>query len=76
MVPSAGLCTTVVWASWGEVGDTLPCREGMGRGAPGKMPGNNNLFHDDKHTTKQTHVHTPKQSTGATAQRLWSIYGD
>lgn len=29
LVPSAGLCTTVVWASWGEVGDTLPCREGM-----------------------------------------------
>lgn len=29
-MPSAGLCTTVVWASWGEVGDTLPCREGMG----------------------------------------------
>lgn len=29
-VPSAGLCTTVVWASWGEVGDTLPCREGDG----------------------------------------------
>lgn len=28
LVPSAGLCTTVVWASWGEVGDTLPCREG------------------------------------------------
>lgn len=30
LVPSAGLCTTVVWASWGEVGDTLPCREGDG----------------------------------------------
>lgn len=30
LVPSAGLCTTVVWASWGEVGDTLPCRDGMG----------------------------------------------
>lgn len=28
-MPSAGLCTTVVCASWGEVGDTLPCREGM-----------------------------------------------
>lgn len=45
LVPSAGLCTTVVWASWGEVGDTLPCREGDGSereedggvaGAPGK----------------------------------------
>lgn len=35
LVPSAGLCTTVVWASWGEVGDTLPCREGDGSGLGG-----------------------------------------
>lgn len=33
LVPSAGLCTTVVWASWGEeVGNTLPCRDGMDEG--------------------------------------------
>lgn len=34
-------------------------------GAAGKMPGNTNVFHDDKHT-KQMHVRTPKQSRGAT----------
>lgn len=76
LVPSAGLCTTVVWASWGEVGDTLPCREKMSRwgcgcvgvGVPGKMPGNTNELSDDKHT-KQTRAHT-KTSTVATVQRL------
>lgn len=43
LVPSAGLCTTVVWASWGEVGDTLPCRErdgsGFGRMGEGEEEG-------------------------------------
>lgn len=59
-------------------GDGLDGREvfeGGGGEAPRKMPRNTNLFHGDKHT-KQTRVHTPTQSPGATVKKLHNIPGD
>lgn len=61
-MPSAGLCTTVVWASWGEVGDTLPCREGDGWGREeeeGTVGGGG-------HRDKDAEEHRPARRSGAT----------
>lgn len=54
---------------------TMQGRDGEGEEgrAPGKMPGNSNLFHDDKRT-KQTRAHT--KTKHSTVQRLWSVSGD